>query len=138
MEALGRLFNAVPLADDVWIDLSGATAITFVGFVAAGDTYEIEEATDGAGTGGQVLDVVERYYENTSGAGAGTWSLVEQTADSQVVTSAPAVVIHVSANSLSAGFTHVRCTIGTGTDVFALVHDLSVQRLPDNLPQLAA
>lgn len=135
MEALGRLFNVLPTADDVYVDLKNAGAVTFVCVLAAGDTYTLtEEKSDG--TGDQVLACLTRYYTaETVGA---AWVERTQAAASTIVTTASQDVVcfHVDAAQLSAGYSKVKvASTSTGT-VFAIVHDLHVQRTPPNLPAM--
>lgn len=136
MEALGRLFNVLPVADDAYVDLKNCDGVTFVCVLAAGDTYTLtEQKPDGSGD--QVLATIEQYYvSETNGA---VWQKVTQAAASTVVTTASQDVccIHVSQQELSAGYSMVKlASTSTGT-VFAITHDLQVQRTPPNLPAMA-
>lgn len=136
MEALGREFNVLPVADDVYVALKDCAGLTFVGVNAAGETWTLTEATSAAGAGAQVLATITRYHVSTTVGSA--WILKTQVAGSAVVTLATedAVVIEVDAAELSAGFTHAKLTsTGAGT-VVALQRDLEVQRKPSNLPAL--
>lgn len=138
MEALGRLFNVVAVADDVYINLKDAGGVTFIGVLAAGDTWTLTEATTAAGGSAAVLPVITRSYVQTTGAGEDTWTLLTQAAsEAEVTTSSQDVVaIHVDASQLSDGFSYVKlASTSTGT-VMAIVHDLLVQRDPANLPAL--
>jgi hypothetical protein len=134
-EALGRLFNVLPVADDVYVNLAHAGGVTFVGVLAAGDTWTLtEQKADGSGD--QALATIERYYTaETVGA---AWVKRTQAAASTVVTtsSQDVVVIHVAPEELSADYTQVKlASTSTGT-VFAIVHDLKVRRAPENLPAM--
>lgn len=135
MEALGRLINVLPVADDVYVDLERAAAVTFVGVNTAGDTWTLtEQKADGSGD--QVLATIERYYVSAT-VGA-VWQLVTQAAASAVTTtsSQDVVVIHVDAAELSQDYTQVKlASTSTGT-VFAITHDLLQQRTPPNLPAM--
>ena len=138
MEALGRLFDVVAVADDVYINLKNAGGVTFIGVLAAGDTWTATEATTAAGGSAAALSVITRSHVQTTGAGADTWTLLTQAAASTEVTSSAqdVVAIHISADQLSAGFDYVKlASTSTGT-VMAIVHDLKVQRKPTNLPAL--
>lgn len=136
MEALGRLFNVLPVADDAYVDMRSAMGITFIGVLAAGDTWTLtEQKPDGSGD--QVLATIERYY--TAATVGAAWVLHEQAAASTVVTTAAedVVCIHVNEQELSAGYSMVKlASTSTGT-VFAITHDLKVQRDPANLPAMA-
>lgn len=137
---LGRDFNVVPAADGVWLNLRDYEDITFIGLLAGGDDFTIQEATAQAGTDNQDLDVVSRYYKQTDGDGTDAWVLQEQTADAIANghTTAAAVAIHVSAAALSPGFDFIKCTATSTGTVVAILHGLKVQRDPANLPAVSA
>jgi hypothetical protein len=138
MEALGRLFNVLPTADDVYVNMRDASAVTFVCVNAAGDTYTLTEATTAAGGGAQVLATIERFHISAT-VGA-VWSLVTQAAGSTIVPTASqdVAVLHVAATELSAGFDYLKlASTGAGT-VVAITHDLATQRAPENLPAIGA
>jgi len=141
MEALGREFNPVAVADDVYVNLQDAGGVTFLGYLATtGDTFTITEAKTAAGGSAQVLATVERYH--TSNGVGGTWTLNTQAAGSAVTkTSASAqnaVVIEIEAPELSDTYKYVKCTsTGAGT-VVAILRDLHVQRKAANLPSVIA
>jgi hypothetical protein len=136
MEALGRLFNVLPVADDSYVDMKNASGVTFIGVLAAGDTWTLTEQKPD-GTGDQALATIERYYTaETVGA---AWVERTQAAASTVVTtsSQDVVAIHVNESELSAGYSMVKlASTSTGT-VVAITHDLKVQRTPPNLPAMA-
>lgn len=136
-DGLGRVLNIIPTADGVEVALVGAGAITFVG-VGASDTYTLQECTDAAGTGAQDLAVIDRYHRNTSGAGAAAWTAVSQTAAATATTGAgdAAAVFTVRSEQLSDGFDYVRVTSTGAGLVYAIAHDLHVQRAAENLPAL--
>lgn len=135
MEALGRLFNVLANADDVYVPLNNAGGVTFIGFLAAGDTWTLtEEKADGSGD--QVLATITRWYTQiTPGA---VWVKHTQAAASTVVTTASedVVCIEVDATELSAGYSRVKlASTSTGT-VQAILRDLHVMRDPANLAAL--
>lgn len=135
MEALGRLFNVLPVADDVYVDLQDAGGVTFVGVLAAGDTWTLSEQK-ADGTGDQNLATITRYW--TSATVGAAWTLHTQAAAATVTTtsSEDVVVIEVDQAELSDGYTQVKlASTSTGT-VFAIQRDLTVQRKPSNLPAL--
>lgn len=136
MEAIGRLFDVLPVADDIYVSLRDAGAVTFVGVLAAGDTWTITEAATAAGSGSAVLSTVDRYLvKETVGA---VWQVLTQTVGSAVVTTASqdVVAIHISAAELSAGKDWVKCASTSTGIVVAIVHDLKVQRSPQLLPAM--
>lgn len=138
MEALGRLFNVHPVADDVYINMRDCSAVTFVCVNTAGETYTLTEAKDAAATGAQVLSTLTRFHISaTSGA---VWSLVTQAVGSTIVptSSQDVAVLHVSGAELSDTYDYLKlASTGSGT-VVAITHDLTTQRAPENLPAIGA
>ena len=138
MDGLGRVFNVIAVADGVLVPVVDGTAVSFVCMLGAGDTYTVQEAKDAAGTGAQNLATVDHFYDSTGVGGA--WSKVTQAAAATVVNDGTAghdcSVFTIQAAELSDTFTHVKCTsTGAGT-VVAILHDLVVQRAPENLAAL--
>ena len=136
MEGLGRVFNVLAVADDVYVSLKDASAVSFVCTLAAGDTWTITEAKDAAGTSAAVLATVTRYHVSAT-VGA-VWAEVTQAAGSAFTTSSSqdVAVVTIHAAELSDGFDYVKCaSTSTGT-VVAILHDLMVQRAPELLPAL--
>lgn len=137
-DGLGRVFNIVAVADGVLVKMRPGTAVTFVGYLATGDTYTVQEAKDSAGTGAQNLAAITRYF-NSSGAG-GVWSRQTQAAAATVTNDGTAnnkcSAFTIRAEQLSDNYTHLKCTSTGAGVVYAIVHDLLVQRTPQNLPAL--
>ncbi len=136
------------------IHLQNYGAVTFVGYLAAGDsgqnpTFDLQEAT--AASGGTIgdLDVIDEYWqkEEASLDGDETWTRVTQTAASEVTdvdwddANEVLVAFTVRAEQLTDGYEWVTIVVaqpGGGTPlgcVFAIMHDLKVQRAPQNLVQ---
>lgn len=140
MDALGRLFDLVPVADDVYINLSDCGGVTFLGILAAGDTWTLTEATTAAGGSAATLAVITKSYVQTTGAGADTWTKLTQAANAAEVTSSAqdCVVIEVDVEQLSAGFDFLKLTSTSTGTVTAILRDLKVQRKPENLPARGA
>lgn len=138
MDGLGRVFNVVAVADDVYVPLKDAGAVSFVCYLGAGDTYTVTSASSAAGTGAAALATVDHFYDSTGTGGA--WSEVTQAAASTVVNNGTAghdcSVFTIHNQELPDGHTHVKvASTGAGT-VVAILHDLKVQRTPQNLPAL--
>lgn len=138
MDGLGRVFNTIAVADGVLVPLRDASAVSFICYLAAGDTFTIQEAQDAAGTGATNLAVIDNYY--TSDGVGGVWAEQSQAAAAAVTIAGTAgldcAVFTVHASSLSDNFTHVKCTSTSTGTVVAVLHDLTVQRAPQNLPAL--
>jgi hypothetical protein len=135
MEALGRVLNVLPVADDVYVDLKDCGGVTFIGVLTTGDTWTLtEQKRDGSGD--QVLATIERYH-TTATVGA-AWVLHTQAAGSAVTTTSgeDVVCIEVEAAELSAGYSQVKLASTSTGIVIAILRDLSVQRKPANLAAL--
>lgn len=136
MEGLGRVFNIVPTAAGVEVDMSQCQAVTFV--CVGDEAYTVREAEDGVGTGVQDLVVVDRFYKGPPSATA-KWTLETQTASATVDpndATNTVVVFTIEAASLSDGFTHVLVNNTTSGLVTAIPHDLTVQRSAEKLDAL--
>jgi hypothetical protein len=135
MDGLGRVFNIVPTADNVEVDMTEASAVTFV--CVGADTYTVQDASDAAGTGAANLAVIDHYYTNTSAAGANAWARVPQAVAASFVLAAAVAVFTVDATQLRDGFKYLRCASTAAGLVYAILHDLEVQRAPQNLKAAA-
>jgi hypothetical protein len=140
MEALGRVFNAIAIADGVYVPLAQAGGVSFLCYLAAaaGDTYTLTEAKTAAGGSAQVLATIEKYW--TSNGVGGVWTKHTQAAASTVVTAAATaengMVVEVEAPELSDGYAWVKlASTGAGL-VTAIQRDLHVMRSPSNLAAL--
>lgn len=138
MDGLGRVFNVVAVADDVYVPLKDAAAVSFVCYLGAGDTYTVTSATTAAGGSAAVLATVDHFYDSTGTGSA--WTLQTQTAASTVVNAGTAghdcSVFTISEAELPDGHKFVKvASTSTGT-VVAILHDLKVQRAPENLAAL--
>lgn len=136
MEGLGRLFDVVAVADGVFLNMKDVGAVTFIGVLAAGDTWTLQEADAASGGTEQNLAVIDHTYVQTTGAGADTWVALTQTAAATEVTSSSqdVVAICIGCEELSAGFEYLKLTSTSTGTVCAILHDLKVQRKPTNLP----
>lgn len=136
MEGLGDVFNVLAVADDVYVSLVDADAVSFICVNTAGDTYTLTEAKTAAGGSSQALATMGDFHiQATVGA---VWSKVTHSAASTIVPTASqdVAVITVRASELSATYKYVKlASTGSGT-VVALLHGLRVQRAPENLPAL--
>lgn len=168
MEGLGRLFdiglvcppaatNGAVTGQRVHMVNAGAVSFVLIGGVATGgDDLQVDVQQHTVGTGGTPadLDVVTRaYYKSAvTMTNAETWVKHTQAAASEVAISAAAntdiqqniLVVSVNAESLSDGYEWVSLNVpdlGAGDKtlcVIAILHDLRVQRAPENLRTLVA
>jgi hypothetical protein len=136
MEAIGRLFNILPVADDVYVPLKDCSAVTFVGVLTTGDTWTLTEAADAAGTGAAVLSTIDRYLVSAT-VGA-VWQELTQAVGSAVTTtsSQDVIAIHVSGQELSDGKDWLKLASTSTGIVIAILHDLDVRRAPAKLAAL--
>jgi len=132
MKGLGRVFNVVHEASGVHIPLSGASAISYVTFVAAGNQVAtIKSSIDGASEAALDCDV---YPHKAPGVG-GTWTAMaeqDDTLDLGADATNDCMVFTIDAEQLPDGHNCVEVTVSTGTCI-AFLHDLKVQRKPSNL-----
>lgn len=137
MEGLGRVFNVLNVGDGVGINMRDYGAVTYVCYLAAGDTFTLTEASSLAGSYAN-LATVTQYY-TAAPAGTGTWTKVTQAAAATVVTASDLVAVFtVSAEELSDGKTHLKCTSTSTGTVVAILHDPKHGRTPANLPAVSA
>lgn len=135
-EGLGRLFNIVPTAEDVAINLAYGSAVTFVCNGANAETFTVVESIAGASTAS--LACIDHYYKGAA-VGASTWTKDSAPTSTSVVTTttaAPIAFITVRGEQLSDTKTHVEVQASASGTVTAILHDLYVQRDPANLPAL--
>lgn len=133
-EGLGRTFNVLATGDAVEVNCAG---VGWVAFLCTGtDTYTVRESTSAAGAGVQDLAVVTRFYQTTSAAGAAVWTKTTQAA-AAACSVTTAGIIEIDVKSMSDGFTYLQCNSSAAGLVTPIVHDLTVQRDPRNLPALA-
>lgn len=143
MEALGRALNAQYLMDGLWVNMKYCSGVTFLCYLggAAGDTYTLQNATTAAGGGAANLATITRYWTCT-GNGSDAWTLNTQAAAATVVTAAAAtqncMCVEVDGVELADGFDYLRLTSTGAGIVVAITRDLTVQRLPSNLPAMSA
>jgi hypothetical protein len=136
-QALGRLFNVVPIAAGAGIALKGGEACTFV---CTGDDSFTLSSSASLSTGYTTLAAITRYYTNTSTAGAAAWvdSGDLGAAVGSVTIASGAVVFAAGTDDLPAGARYVKVTPGGPGLVAAIVHELDVQRAVANLPALSS
>jgi hypothetical protein len=136
VEGLGRVFNVVPIAAGVEIDLTNASAVTFV--CTGNDTFTITAANTFGGAYTSPGNIITNKYTNTSTAGAAKWVRATQAASNAVVSASGTVSFNVNGASLADGQTHVKCSVGASGLVTAIIHDLVTKRAPANLPAVAS
>lgn len=133
MELLGRVYNVLPTADGVRVNVTGCAQVSFIGIGA--DTYTIRESLT-AGAAGNVLSCITKTYQNAGAAGAAAHTVVTQAVSSAVVSAAALTIIEVNVKAMSDGYKYLSCTSTAAGLVVAICGDLVVQRNPINLAAL--
>jgi hypothetical protein len=163
MEGLGRLFDLacgvapVDLAGGaqtgIRVHLKNCAGVTVVFFKEAGaaseaTTLDLQEHSASTGGTSQDLDEVDHYYLKSEATldNDETWTRVTQTRASEITPAASdtqqILAFYVDATWLSDGFEWISVnttdttTAGQLGSVLYILHDLAVQRRPDNLAEL--
>jgi hypothetical protein len=160
MEALGRLFNLIPIASAKPFRLRGASGVTCVAYVTAtGATSTVAVAQDASfgGSFATAAPVIKNIYTSTATDGTAAWT--KNTFNTAVApwTSGPAsgftfgnasnnfptalvAVFHIFTSELSDPNDYLKITNtgGTSPGLFVLPYDLVSQRGPANLEILGA
>lgn len=141
MKGLGRSFNVIPLATGVHISLKNAAGVTFILYEDGGDQQIVFKQSI-AGASEATLATVNELYA-CSGVASGVWT--RETSDSAADLDDNSTVekkdtvlfdcaaIYIGADELSDGYDSVECTIDGAGLCIAIVHDLIIQRQPENL-----
>jgi hypothetical protein len=142
-EALGRVIDAHYPADDVYVSLKNAAGVTFFGHEVDGATaFTVTFAADAAGTGAVTPDSIDHYYAKSADVSSGVWHRTAVSPASETFTAADGsedmVAIEILAANCPDGKPYVKCAAdGSGT-VIAVLHDLAIQRAPQNLASVTA
>lgn len=140
MDGLGRVYNVVPAAAGLYINMRDCSAVSFVCTSANSDTFAFSEAKDSSGTSVTLLadgtkgSFPVRYYEASDTDGSVAWvkhALADDTTGA--ITTGHVIVVDVLASMLDDGFDYVKCAASSTGTVIAILHDLLVQRTPANL-----
>jgi hypothetical protein len=151
MEGLGRLFNVVPIAAGVAINLNQSSAVTFV--CTGNDTFTATVASSFSASyvtpptttiGG---GLIRNYYTNTATNGTAAWvktALASGSYSNSETISSGSLVFTVYGTDLDVqaiggtNYQYIKVSVGSSGLVAAIVHDLTVQRTPANLELLSA
>jgi hypothetical protein len=134
MEALGKLYNKVPIAAGVLISLKDAAGIQFT--VTGNDTFTLSSAATQGGSP-TALATITAYHTNTSTNGSAAWVAASQAAASTVVIASGSASFYVDAADLPSAAEYVKVAAGGSGLVQAEVVGLLVQRGPENLRVLS-
>lgn len=140
-KGLGKAFNVIPVATGVHISLKNASGVTFVFYEDGGAQNAVFKQSIG-GASEATLSVVNELWASSGVAGA-VWT--NETTDASAALSNNSTVvkkdttlfdcmaIYIGADELDDGYDSVECTIDGAGLCIAIVHDLTVQRAPENL-----
>ena len=141
MKGLGRAFNVVGFASGIHISLKHASGVTFVCYENGGaQAITIKESKAGGSetplavvtelfTSDGVGSVHAQTNDDANGAlGTGDSAIVKKD-----TTAEDTAIFYIGASELSDLFDSVEVTVDAGT-CMAIVHDLAIQRAPENLP----
>lgn len=149
-DGLGRVLNVIKTASGLNVPLTKAAAVTFVfGDAGTGAAIATVTQTDSTGTNSEIdLNIFTKQGTISASNGesrayvgpdvGGTWledgaaDFTDNTFDLSDETTNDTGVFTVRAEQLSDGYDQVQVTVDTGL-CFAIIHDLAVQRKPQNL-----
>lgn len=130
-EALGRLFNVVPIAAGKSISLKKCSAVTFV--CTGADTFTVKSQPS-AGGSATAMPSITRYYSCTATDGSAAWTDSGDVSPQQSVTIASgAVAFTIQAADLPASASYVEVTVAASGLVTAILHDLVPAQQPKYL-----
>lgn len=142
-EGLGRQYNLVYPADDVYVSLVDAAGVTFYGYEVDGATqFTITFSDNAAGSHTATPDSVDHYYGKSADQSAGVWHRTAVNPASETFTAADvtedSVAIEILASMCPDGKPYVKCAANDSGIVFAVLHDLKSGRAPQNLRSVTA
>lgn len=149
-EGLGRAFNFAPVASGVGYRLDGASAITFC-LTGATGVATLTFATTLGGTYRAAsfftpaLAPIKNVYFSTATDGSVAWAKAVIT-PAATFTNGTTTGLTTSVNSvftiygsqLPDTYKYVKCTATGSGLAYAILHDLTIQRGPANLPALSS
>jgi hypothetical protein len=136
MEGLGKLFNAAPIAAGVGLNMRDCSAYTFI--CTGNDTFTLTVASTFAGSYATPGNIITRIYTCTATNGTAAWVKATQAASNAVTIASGAVAFAVFGSQLADPKVYLKVSVAASGLVFAIAHDLTVQRGPANLAKLSA
>lgn len=142
-EGLGRLYDVVNPADDVYINLKNCTGVTFIAYEQDGGTVlTLTFASDSSGTGATNVSCIDHYYGKSNDTASGVWHRTAVSPANYTFTKTDGtedtVAVEVSAMSAPDGKYWVKLGADGSGVVTAICHDLYRQRAPQNLASVVA
>lgn len=143
MEGLGRLFNVIQPADDVYVNLEDVGGVTFIVFEVDGATSAtITFSSNAAGAATATPDVVDHFYGRSNDQDSGKWHRTAVSPASETYVAADVTEdqtsVYIDASMCPDDKPYVKCTADGSAVVSAILHDLHSQRTPANLASVTA
>lgn len=138
MEGLGRLNDFIPIAAGQAMKFRGASAI---GFLCTGnDTFTITVASSFGGSYATPGSIINHFYQRADTNGTHAWTAQTQAASNAVVQANAGYTTYfeVLTSMLTDPNCYIKVSAGGSGLVAAVLHDLVVQRKPQNLEILGA
>jgi hypothetical protein len=137
MQGLGRHFNVAPIVGaGAALSMKQCAGITFI--CTGNDTFTITTSATFTGSYATPGNIITTKYTNTSTSGTAAWVKASQAASNAVTIASGTVAIFVGSSMLADPLAYVKCTASGAGLVFAILHDLEVQRTPANLTIVSA
>lgn len=136
MQALGRLFNVVPIAAGAAVNLRDYSGVTFI--CTGNDTFTITASPTFGGSYTTPGNIITTKYTSTATNGTAAWVKAAQTASNAVTIASGVVAIYVGQSMLADPAKYVKCVASGSGLVIALLADVDVQRGPANLAIVGA
>jgi len=143
MEALGRVYNAVMPADDVYVNLEDYGGVEFHVFEVDGATSAtITFSNNAAGGSTSTPDVIDHFYQRSNDQASGVWVEVAVSPASETFTPSDTTgdhaVAYIDASMCPDGKPYVKCTADGSATVTAILVDPHSQRGPVRLASVTA
>lgn len=147
MNGLGRVFDVIVTASGQYFSMKNASAVSFICKASGASSVALVAATTFAAsttanwTTANGFGQVGFWYQNTSNEGTAGWT--RETASwstnsiTLAATSGYVSVFDVYTSQFADTYCYIAAT-GTNCTITAVLHDLTVERRPDNLATLGA
>jgi hypothetical protein len=140
-EGLGADFNYIHIADSVVIPMKDYGAATVFVYEASAEAVISVQRSLNGGSPVAIPNLITTYYTSTGAGGA--WAKQTQTANDEVTKSSAAAqsiaAIHIPATFITADggdYNELNIEVDGSAVVSVILHDLHVQRAPQNLPAI--
>jgi hypothetical protein len=133
MEGLGRLVDVVPIAAGQAFKMRGASAVLFV--CTGADTFTVTTSSSFGGSYATPGNVLTHFYQRADTNATHAWTAQSQAASNAVVqaNAGYTTAFEVLTSMFTDPEAYIKVSVASGGLVTAILHDLTVQRLPQNL-----